>query len=55
VAKTATKQLLAPLQKHSLGSCTVDSSVPPSNGHRRGTYRFATRYSVILICMRIGP
>jgi len=38
VAEMATKPLLALLQKHSLGGCTID--MPPSNCHRHGAYLF---------------
>ena len=48
VAETATKRSPAPLQKHSLDGGTIDRAhsiqhlhgMLPSNGHRRGTYRF---------------
>jgi len=40
VTETATKPSPAPLQKHSVGGCTID--MPPSNFRRRGrTFRRA--------------
>jgi len=42
VAETVTMSLPAPLQKHSPGSCTIDT--PQSNCHRRTAYRFTAQY-----------
>ena len=48
VAETATKPSPAPLQKHSKGGCSID--IPPSNGHRRGTwFRSALLHNSVIL------
>ena len=57
-SKTATKSSSAPLQKHSLGGCSID--IPPSNCYRRRGHIVSPRdtsfYFIVLLytCGRAG-